>query len=753
MKILIVMDPGILIPVKGYGGHERLVEMFAKEYTRLGHEVDLLITNGSHVAHCVVYGLGKEGFPPPQKDRAKTAIKAWRFLWSHRNDYDLIHNFGRLLYLLPLLNNSVKKIMTYGRIVNGRNVKLINKLANKNLLFTAPSNWCVNTGNTAGKWFTVYNATDYSKYTLNKNVHPDAPLIFLSRIERLKGAHEAIKIAIATKNKLVIAGNISPLIEEQQYFKDEIAPFIDGEQIKYVGTLDDEGKNYYLGQAKAMLFPAKTEEAFGMVMAEAMACGTPVITYNHSAMPEVVKDNISGFVVNNFDEMISAVDKIETINRENVRIFAEELFDVKVIAKKYLELFQNKKIVIISTHQPAANPRAMKEFETLKEKGYDVKFLYAYNAKWSYLIDEEKFRTGILDKSDFIEVGGNAHTKPLKFFFSRLTFRIFKTLSLFKSFNKMSFDRVSFGLWLTSHQYSADLYIAHYLGALPAAIRAGKKRGVPVIFDAEDFHRGEKAYYGEQEQDVIALENELLPRVNAITTASPLINAEYKKYYPNQNIIAINNVFSTKYLQPLSKTSKDPLKLFWFSQHIGIGRGLEVFIEALNFLPESNISLTIMGNVRSEIYKQNLINASEYPEKIIFRDTAPPEELFSIASCYDIGLAGEISNFKNKELCLSNKIFTYLMAGNCVLASDMQGQKEFINQNPGIGFTYKSDDAKDLAAKIKLLHENRQLLKSCKTASNKLADEHLNWETESVHWVGLVEQLLERKSFLKYSYK
>jgi glycosyltransferase involved in cell wall biosynthesis len=339
MKILIVMDPGISIPVKGYGGHERLVEMFAKEYLSLGHEVHLLITDGSHVAGCVVHGLGKEGFPPPKRDRNKTLFTAWKFLWKHRDDFDLIHNFGRLFYLLPVLNNSVKKIMTYGRIINSRNIKYISKLPFKNLVFTASSDWCVSTGNVAGKWKTVFNAIEFNKYTLKTDVSVEAPLIFLSRIERLKGAHEAINIAKNTNNKLIIAGNISPLKEEQEYFKNEIEPFIDGEQIVFVGTLDDAGKNNYLGKAKAMLFPARTEEAFGMVMVESMACGTPVIAYNHSAMPEVVIDGVTGFIVNDENEMVLALNKISTIKREEVRIESEKSFDVKIVAKKYLGLF------------------------------------------------------------------------------------------------------------------------------------------------------------------------------------------------------------------------------------------------------------------------------------------------------------------------------------------------------------------------------------------------------------------------------
>jgi len=240
--------------------------------------------------------------------------------------------------LLPILNNKVKKIMTYGRIIRSRNIKYINLLPNKNLVFTGPSNWCVNTGNTSGKWFTVFNCIDFSKYTPTINLPENAPLIFLSRIEKLKGAHEAIQIAKATNNNLILAGNISPLHEEKLYFINEIEPNIDGIQIKYVGTLDDEGKNKYLGQAKAMLFPARTDEAFGMVMAEAMACGTPVIAYNHSAMPEVVSEGLTGFIVNNQKEMSLALNKITSLNRTEVRNESKKLFDVKIVAKEYLEL-------------------------------------------------------------------------------------------------------------------------------------------------------------------------------------------------------------------------------------------------------------------------------------------------------------------------------------------------------------------------------------------------------------------------------
>lgn len=336
------MDPGILVPPKGYGGHERLIYMFAKEYVRLGHEVHLLVTKDSVVECCTVHGYGKEGFPPKKIDALLAIPTAWWFIWKNRNSFDLIHNFGRLAYLLPVLNWPVKKIMTYGRVVDRKNIKIINKLPNKNLIFTAPSKWCVSSGNVSGNWHMVYNAIDFSKYILVEKLPDDAPLVFLSRLEKLKGAHEAIKIAIETGNKLILAGNISTLPEELEYFANEIEPFIDGDIVKYVGVLDDGGKSHYLGMAKAMLFPAKTKEAFGMVMVEAMACGTPVIAYNYAAMPEVVTNNITGFIVNDYLEMTNAVKLARFVDRKKCRDWANKQFDVKQITSNYLSLFNEK---------------------------------------------------------------------------------------------------------------------------------------------------------------------------------------------------------------------------------------------------------------------------------------------------------------------------------------------------------------------------------------------------------------------------
>jgi glycosyltransferase involved in cell wall biosynthesis len=333
------MDPGILVPPNGYGGHERLVYMFAKEYAILGHDVHLLVTKGSVVEGCTVHGYGKEGFPPKKINALLAIPKAWWFLWKNRNNFDLVHNFGRLAYLLPVLNSQIKKIMTYGREISKRNILQINKLKSKNLVFTGCSSNLVSRGNVAGRWETVYNAIDFSKYTLVEKVADDAPLMFLGRIERVKGCHTAIKVAIETGNKLLIGGNISPLEDERKYFEEEIRPLIDGTQIVFLGALNDEEKNTYLGQSKALLFPIEWDEPFGMVMVEAMACGTPVIAFRKGSVQEVISHGRTGFVLDNYEQMKKSIFSIEKLDRKEIRLVSERKYRVQLLALEYLNLF------------------------------------------------------------------------------------------------------------------------------------------------------------------------------------------------------------------------------------------------------------------------------------------------------------------------------------------------------------------------------------------------------------------------------
>ncbi|HWZ35232.1 MAG TPA: glycosyltransferase [Mucilaginibacter sp.] len=336
MKILLIMDPGIPVPPVLYGGIERIVYILAEQYMKMGHHVTLLAGPDSYCSGTTII------FGSNQLDKPKSAIRkevgfVWSYVYRHRKEFDLIHNFGRLVYLLPVLNHPVKKIMSYQREVTKKNIRLVAKLPTKNLLFTACSGYCVSTGNVAGRWEVIYNTIDFAKYQLTEKVDDDdAPLMFLGRLDKIKGVHTAIQVALQTGNKLIIGGNISHTPDNYEYFKTEIEPLLDGKQIKYLGALNDADKNKYLGLAKALLFPIEWGEPFGIVMIEAMACGTPVIAFPCGSVPEVVTAG-TGVIANGIDEMISAVNNLKGYDRKRCRETARKRFDAAIIAKQYLD--------------------------------------------------------------------------------------------------------------------------------------------------------------------------------------------------------------------------------------------------------------------------------------------------------------------------------------------------------------------------------------------------------------------------------
>ena len=736
MRILIIMDPGILIPVTGYGGHERLVEMFAKEYQALGHIVELLVTDGSFVQGAKMHGLGPAGFPPKASVNSMAIIKAWKFLRANHQRFDIIHNFGRLIYLLPIANKKVKKIMTYGREITERNARILLSFPHKNIVFTGCSVALISRAGPPGQWKAVYNAIAFEKYQLQKESKSNAPLMFLGRIEQIKGCHIAIAVAKATGNKLIIAGNISALPEEIAYFKTEIEPYIDGDQIQYVGQVNDVQKNVLLGQSKALLMPIEWEEPFGIVMIEAMACGTPVIAFNRGSVEEVVEENITGFKVQTAAQMIDAVEKISIIDRQTCRQRAEERFNVHSIAKNYLDLFaaplQGKKIVLVTSNQPATNPRIVKEADTLAKNGYDVTVLYTYKIDWASEAEKKMLPAAAWDA---ILVGGSPHAQRLKFYGSKLLLRFYSFLNELGWQQNQIAEKVQnrcFKQQLRlAKDLNADMYIGHNLGAIAVVVKAAKAAGAQAGFDYEDYHRDEYRVDDTRRRNRIKfLENKYVPHLDFVTFASPLIKEELYKDFPGlqHKGEVILNCFPLPLYYNKAVPVGDKLQLLWFSQTVGPNRGLECLLAALIKINEPHISLTLVGRLREDVAADYKNLASQIPGKVTFSGIVHPDKLNALAAEHDVGLALEPGFSRNNTLALSNKIFTYLLAGNAIIFSETEAQKKF-NDEYGAGLSFMPDDVEGLARCI-VAYKNSEMLARQKLHNLKLAKSKFNWEIE-----------------------
>ena len=340
MRVLLVMDPFIKVPPDHYGGIERVVADLADQLARLGHQVTLWAAPGSRV-NGTVEPFGREGEWTRWSNIRNTLTLAGRFL-TGTGRFDVIHNFGRLAYLAPVFARDVPKVQTYMRTVDPGNMATANRLGARRLHYTAVSAAIVETGRPGGgDWSVIYNCAVPSRYAFAGGTDPaTAPLVSLGRLDRCKGVHHAIAVARRLQRRLIIAGNITPLPHEQQYFDEEIAPLVDGELVTYIGPVGDDAKQKLLGEAAAMLMPIEWEEPFPVVLPESMLCGTPLIAFRRGGVPEGIDHGRTGFLCDTVDEMTALVARLPEIDRATVRAEAERRFSDESIANDYLRLYE-----------------------------------------------------------------------------------------------------------------------------------------------------------------------------------------------------------------------------------------------------------------------------------------------------------------------------------------------------------------------------------------------------------------------------
>ena len=336
MRIALTVDPEIPVPPLQYGGIERIVDMLARGLVNRGHNVALFANPDSISAGSLTAWPG--GSSVSLIDSLRNAATLTRAISGGR--FDIVHSFSRIGYLTPILPIAVPKIMSYQRAISPRSVRLGHILSRGTLSFTAISRWMMRPVSHIGHWRMIPNGVPLERYTFRQEVGADAPLVFLGRIEEIKGPHLAIEIARRTGRRLIIAGNIPQ--DKQAWARTHVLAHTDGDRIRYVGPVDDVQKNVLLGDAYAFLMPILWEEPFGIVMAEALACGTPVLGLNRGAVPEVVMDGISGYVRNDIDGLVAAADNVGQLSRVGCRAHVEAHFAADPIVSAYEAFYMSE---------------------------------------------------------------------------------------------------------------------------------------------------------------------------------------------------------------------------------------------------------------------------------------------------------------------------------------------------------------------------------------------------------------------------
>lgn len=318
-------------PPRRYGPWEQVVSVLTEGLVRAGVDVTLFATQDS-ITRATLRGVCPRGY----EEDTTLNRDVWRGLhisevFEHAGEFDIIHNnfdFLPLTYsqltATPILTTihgfSSEKILPVYEKYDQKSYYVSISDANRNpkLHYVA----------------TVYHGLDLAQFTFRDN--PDDYLLSFGRIDHEKGVDCAIDVARRSGHKLIIAGPI----DDQKYFSEYIEPHLDGTTVEYVGNVGPSERDPLLGGAKGLLHMINFDEPFGLAVAEAMACGTPVVAMKRGSMPELLVDGKTGFLVQSADEALSSVQRLSEIDRSVCRRHVEEHFTVDRMVQRYIEVYQ-----------------------------------------------------------------------------------------------------------------------------------------------------------------------------------------------------------------------------------------------------------------------------------------------------------------------------------------------------------------------------------------------------------------------------
>lgn len=400
----------------------------------------------------------------------------------------------------------------------------------------------------------------------------------------------------------------------------------------------------------------------------------------------------------------------------------------------------------------ASNPRLVKEADALQSAGFQVRVVAG-----NYMPAIQPLDQTILSQAPWSWVQVELGTKT-SYFSRRLWQEAAKKLARIGwvphlSIATWAHSPVSMQLAQAAMAEPADLYIAHCLAALPAAAIAAKKHHARLGFDAEDFHVGELLDTPENQIEIRVrdrIERTLLPRCHHLTAASPGIAAAYAKRY-GVSMQPILNVFSLSEAPASPPRQQDRLgqepSLYWFSQTIGPGRGLELIVQALGKM-DNRVRLCLRG-IPSVGYVEQLTQLAKQlgiDDRLQFLPPAPPNEMVRLAAEHDLGLSLELTHPHNRAICLTNKIFTYLLAGLPVVMSHTPAQAEFSQHIEGAAILINTQNPEAIALALDAFFCDPRKLENARAKAWALGRSQYNWEIEQQILIDSVERALAASS-------
>ncbi len=332
MKIAILSPVAWRTPPRHYGPWEQVASNIAEGLVSRGYDVTLFATKNS-ITGGKLEAVIQEGYEENKDIDPKVAeCLHISHLMESAHKFDLIHNH---FDFLPL---------TYTGLIDTPMVTTIHGFSSPKIIpvykkYNGTNNYFVSISNSDRSpeldyIATVYNGINKDQFTFNP--HPDDYLLYFGRIHHDKGTWEAIQIAQKAKKKLIIAG----IIQDKKYFEDKVAPYINDHDIIFHGHAGPEDRDSLLGKALALLHPINFEEPFGLSVAEAMMCGTPVVAFNKGSMPELIESDKTGFLVDGIDEAVEKLQEIHGIDRRVCRQWAEKRFSIEQMVDDYLNVYK-----------------------------------------------------------------------------------------------------------------------------------------------------------------------------------------------------------------------------------------------------------------------------------------------------------------------------------------------------------------------------------------------------------------------------